>query len=90
MSTIHEMEALTNLMQRDPEYAWGWHCNIAVPLMDSAGLSHEDANQAASVLMRHLFAVDMTKHPHYAYPQHDSRPVPTCGDMAEAVLAMPS
>lgn len=47
-------------LQADPAWAWGWHCNIAVPLMDILGASHEDANKAAAQLMLHLFGVDIT------------------------------
>ncbi|KKC25819.1 hypothetical protein [Sphingomonas sp. SRS2] len=54
-------------IQSDPEMAWGWHCNIAVPLMDSLNLDHETANVTAAYLMSHLFGVDITTHPQFQY-----------------------
>lgn len=44
----------------DPEYAWAIHCNIAMPLMDELKCSHQEANKAAAVLMRHLWDYDVT------------------------------
>lgn len=55
------------LMREDADYAWAWHCNIAVPIMDSIGASHKDANVAAAHLMSHLFEYDVTTHPQYGY-----------------------
>ncbi len=54
-------------IKNDPETAWAWHCNIAMPLLDVLGLTHKDANQAAAHLMRHLFDVDITKDERFAY-----------------------
>lgn len=54
-------------MAAEPEYAWAWHCNLAVPIMDAADVSHERANEAAAHLMQHLFDYDVTGHPHYQY-----------------------
>lgn len=41
-------------------FAWSWLCNIAMPLKDATGMTHEQANRAAAKLMRHLFDIDMT------------------------------
>ncbi|WP_422097487.1 Thoeris anti-defense Tad2 family protein [Variovorax sp.] len=63
---------LRHAMQDDLEYAWAWHCNIAVPLRDALGqgtISHEQSNLAAARLLRHLFDVDITDYPHYAATQ---------------------
>lgn len=81
---IHAYQQLKVLMQ-DPDYAWGWHCNLAVPIMDSIGVSHATANRAGAALMMHLWGVDITKHPDYAYPNHDPYPNPLNGDMLEAI-----
>lgn len=54
-------------MRSDPEYAWAWHCNLAVPIMDAAGVSHEKANIAAALIMSQMFEYDITSHPHYEY-----------------------
>lgn len=61
----HAMQQLTAALQADPEYAWSWHCNLAMPVMDATGSTHRIANEAGARLMRHLFDIDITKHPHY-------------------------
>lgn len=62
---IHEMQALSALMQRDPEYAWEWFCNLSVPIMDATGVSNRKAGQAGAHIMQHMFGVDMTRDPRY-------------------------
>lgn len=52
-------------VKNDSEYAWGWFCNLACPLMD-AGLTHEAANRAAARQLQHIFQIDITQHPHWA------------------------
>ena len=61
----HAMQQLTAALQADPDYAWSWHCNLAMPIMDATNVSPALANVAGARLMRHLFDIDMTKHPHY-------------------------
>ena len=41
------MDILSKAMKEDYEYAWGWHCSIAMALYDE-GANHEQANKAAS------------------------------------------
>lgn len=78
-------DALKNLsaeLQADPEMAWAYFCNIAMPVMDSYAptfgaasvmgwvtheAQHKLANEAGAHLMQHLFGVDITTHPHYQY-----------------------
>lgn len=67
------LATLKQVMQNDPEYAWGWHCNIAVPIMDAIDVSHERANLAAAYLMSCLFDYDITKHKHYDYGKTDAQ-----------------
>lgn len=67
MTIATAFDELKAAMQADPEYAWGWHCNFAMPIMDASGISHEKANKAAAHLMQHLFDYDITTHPHYQY-----------------------
>lgn len=55
------------LMREDADYAWAWHCNIAVPIMDAISATHEQANVAAAHLMSHLFEYDITTHPNFGY-----------------------
>lgn len=63
----YPVTALSAEIASDPEIAWAWHCNIAVPIMDVASVSHEKANQAAAHLMQHLFGYDITTHPRFEY-----------------------
>jgi hypothetical protein len=53
-------------LQQEPDYAWSWHCNIAMPIYDT--MDEPDgifANKCAARLMKHLFDVDMTKNEYY-------------------------
>lgn len=61
------MQALHAAIHADPEYAWSWHCNLAVPIMDAAGTSHKDANRAAALIMAQVFGYDITTHPHFVW-----------------------
>lgn len=58
---------------QDPDYAWGWHCNLAVPIMDATGITHKQANMAAAHLMQHLWKCDITTHPNYQYEKSDAQ-----------------
>lgn len=49
----------------DPGYAWGWHCNLAMPISDVIGVSKADANKAAARLMSHIFGIDTSANEHY-------------------------
>lgn len=73
MSEVSEWAALTTKIQADPEYAWAVHCNLAVPIMDVTGVSHELANEAAAHLMQHLWQTDITTHPHYTGGKSDAQ-----------------
>ncbi len=41
----------------DPEYAWGWHCNIACLLLDE-GVDQLAANRRAQGFMKRAFDVE--------------------------------
>lgn len=58
------MQRLTQQLQSDPEYAWSWHCNLAIASIDE-GLHWAAANRAAARFMQSAFGVDMTKSPHW-------------------------
>ena len=60
---------LKTAMKEDLGYAWSWHCNLAMPIMDAIGVSHADANKAAARLVSHLFGLDTSTHEHY--PQQE-------------------
>lgn len=51
------LDALTARMRADPDYAWGWHANLAMMAVD-AGAPHAEANERAAGFMRMCFDVD--------------------------------
>lgn len=57
---------LKNDMQKFPDYAWTWHCNIAVPMQDE-GISHELSNKIAAKIMNNFFEIDTSKFPEFLY-----------------------
>lgn len=62
---------LTRQMHRDTEYAWTWHCNLAMAAYYE-GLEHHAANRAAGRFMNSLFRLDTTQLEQCAflYPNH--------------------
>ena len=56
------MEDLAFSMSIDPDYAWSWHCNIAMVAQD-AGAPHKEANERSADFMMRAFGVDTSKPP---------------------------
>jgi len=56
---IDAMFAMNAAIQADSDYAWSWHCNVAMPFQDEGG-THEQANRAAARFMQTAFGVDVT------------------------------
>jgi len=67
MSIEQELNFIKDQMKKDNDFAWSWHCNIAMPIYDSTNLSKRKCNQIAVNLMRHLFDVDTSENKHYEY-----------------------
>ena len=67
MSVAKAIDSLKTAMRDDPEYAWAWHCNLAMPIKDAIGVTHKDGNIAGAHLMSFLFDYDITTHPQYEY-----------------------
>lgn len=65
ITTAQAFAALKQAINSDPDYAWGWLCNLAVPIMDVTRCQHSYANQAAALIMAQMFECDVTTHPHY-------------------------
>lgn len=65
MGIISPLNKLRYDMKEDHGLAWAWHCNIAMPIMDSINCSHKDANIASSAVMRHVFGIDITQFEEY-------------------------
>ena len=59
MNTSEAFDTLKSAIQADNDYAWTWHCNVAMPFADEGG-SHEQANRAAARFMQTCFDVDVT------------------------------
>ena len=58
------MATVSNAIRNDPDYAWSWHCNIAMAAMDE-GVNHVAANKLAARFLMILTGVDTTKNPHF-------------------------
>lgn len=58
-------QRLLAAIEEDPEFAWAWHCNLAMPIMDTLKVSSGEANAAAAALMNHLFNVNTAEHEHF-------------------------
>jgi hypothetical protein len=72
LSVPDAFEVLKKAMQDDPDYAWSWHCNIAMMCHDAI-LAHDDqvyfahkvGNDSASRFMRLCFDIDTAKHKNF-------------------------
>jgi hypothetical protein len=62
------MKIVIKAMQADPDYAWSWHCNVAMAFVDAGGDSYT-ANQGAARFMRLLANVE----PAHKLPSHPPR-----------------
>ena len=58
--TSDALMILSEAMRDDPDYAEGWHDNIAV-MMQDAGASHEVSNDGAARFMKLAFGVETGK-----------------------------
>jgi hypothetical protein len=47
--------SLSRRLQDDDDYAWTFHCNIAVVIKDVIAIDHTTSNEIAVKLMSHLF-----------------------------------
>lgn len=55
---MHPFGLLQRILHKCDDYAWGWHCNLAMAALDSdAGISLKQANIIATAQMRHMFDV---------------------------------
>ena len=58
------MNVICEEIQVDANYAWSWHCNLVTPMM-SEGVTQLGANNAAAMIMRDFFGVNMWSHPRF-------------------------
>lgn len=70
-SIVDSLESIIAAMVNDPDYAWGWHCNIAMAAHDSGAGPHDACNRGAALFLNLLSdgRVDTTTHPAYAQTQ---------------------
>lgn len=68
------IKALSKAMKDDCDYAWSWHCNIAMVAQD-AGAPHKESNERAASFMRYLFGVDTNKPPNAELSGAAKRPL---------------
>jgi hypothetical protein len=85
-TTPHLLDQFTEALKADPDLAWSWHCNLAMPIMDRVKCSHTAANEAAADLMRHLFRIDIRSNSCWAITVRPEEPsgvqLCTCADGA--------
>ena len=60
------VQIVIDAMRADPDYAWSWHCNVAMSFVDAGGDAYA-ANQGAARFMRLLANVE---------PAHELMPAP--------------
>lgn len=68
VTTDAAVKKLCGSLREDLDYAWTWHCNIAMMAFD-AGCPHDAANEGAARFMQLLAGVDTRKHPGFAGTQ---------------------
>lgn len=81
------IKGLIDAMKADPEYAWGWHCNLAMAMHDSGAGPHQACNRGAALFLSLLSdgAVDTTQHPAYENTQGNIKPVNPTAANAETI-----
>ncbi len=58
------VHTLIAALKADLDFAWTYHCNIAMAFQDEGG-DYKTANRAAARFMKNWADVDTTKSPHY-------------------------
>lgn len=44
-------------LEAEDDYAWAWHCNIAMKICDSSGIDRATANNLARLIMTDVFGI---------------------------------
>jgi hypothetical protein len=52
------LQPIVAAFKNDPNYAWSWHCNLAMMMVDE-GVSHRAANYRAATFMKDAFEFDI-------------------------------
>jgi len=68
------MTHVTAQMNEDLDYAWSWHCNIAMAAVD-AGCDHMIADEGAARFLQTLAGVDTREHAAFKAIQNAQVPV---------------
>lgn len=56
VTTREAVDHLRDEFRKSPDFAWAWHCNIAMAFVDEGG-DRDTANRAASRFMQQAFGV---------------------------------
>jgi hypothetical protein len=78
------IKTVVEAMQADPDYAWGWHCNIAMAFVDAGG-DHYTGNQGAARFMKMLADVE----PAHELPSPPPHAAPVQKPMATLFGSLP-
>lgn len=65
ITSAQAVDHLSKAFHADHDYAWSWHCNVAVAAMDE-GVPHAVANRGAARFMKTAFNIDVSKFQQYA------------------------
>lgn len=60
------MDKLREFIKTNSDYAWAWHCNLAMMAFD-AGATHEKSNQQAANFMNSVFEFNVRDLPEYKH-----------------------
>lgn len=74
ITTDIAVKRLCKALRDDLDYAWSWHCNVAMTAYD-AGCPHDVANEGAARFMQLLADVDTREHFAFEGTQAKSKPV---------------
>ncbi len=64
MTVEKEYNTIKQAFINDPEYAWGFHSNIAMIIFDSIN-DHDASNLLASKIMKRIWDIDTSQNPRY-------------------------
>ena len=60
-----ELSVMSQAFEKDMDFAWSWHCNIAMAMIDE-GCHRDIANIGAANFMKRCFGVDTSECEHYS------------------------
>ena len=73
MENKSNFENLKDQIAADGQYAWSWHCSLAMQIKDSINCSHMDANKAATHIMKSFFNIDTSSFEEYKWIENNAK-----------------